>query len=66
MHVYERDPRSNVGNCRCGYAWHSRLHPHPFTPAMVDELMCVCASFDPSALVHACFERYAKEPETDR
>ena len=42
-HPYERSPYSGAGNCWCGRAYESRLHPHPYTRAYSD-VLCVCAS----------------------
>lgn len=41
-HEYERDSQSGAGNCVCGYEEKSTLHPHEFTPALMNPLRCVC------------------------
>ena len=42
VHPYERDPFSGAGNCWCGRAEASVLHPHVWVPAYVDPMRCVC------------------------
>jgi hypothetical protein len=42
VHAYERSPHSGAGNCHCGWAEHSRVHPHPYLQAYASD-RCVCA-----------------------
>lgn len=42
LHPYSRSPHSGAGNCDCGHAEHSRVHPHAFMQCANWE-MCVCA-----------------------
>ncbi|MFF4536585.1 hypothetical protein [Streptomyces aureus] len=42
VHPYQRSPHSNAGNCECGMAEESRIHPHAFTQAYRSN-GCVCA-----------------------
>jgi hypothetical protein len=41
VHAYERSPHSGAGNCHCGHAEHSRVHPHPYRQ-MHDSELCIC------------------------
>ena len=41
MHAYSRSPHSGAGNCNCGMAEHSAVHPHEFAQAWRSEA-CVC------------------------
>jgi hypothetical protein len=41
LHAYERSPHSGAGNCGCGMAEHSPVHPHAFMQASGSE-RCVC------------------------
>jgi hypothetical protein len=42
-HPYSRDEQSGAGNCWCGRAQASRLHPeHEAVPAGYDPRRCVC------------------------
>jgi len=43
MHPYERSPHSGAGNCHCGHAEASRVHPHAYTQWWGGEA-CVCTS----------------------
>lgn len=42
VHTYTPSTHRNAGNCDCGMARESRIHPHPYTPALRD-VLCVCA-----------------------
>lgn len=46
FHSYRRCGFSGAGNCCCGRAYESTLHPHPFTLALSareqDRWFCVC------------------------
>jgi hypothetical protein len=42
-HEYNRCTHSGAGNCCCGYARESVVHPHVFTPAYVNPFRCVCS-----------------------
>jgi hypothetical protein len=41
-HASRRSKHSNAGNCECGMAEESRVHPHAFTQAYRSNT-CVCA-----------------------
>jgi hypothetical protein len=41
LHAYDRSPHSGAGNCVCGMAAHSHVHPHPFMQARTSD-RCVC------------------------
>ena len=41
-HPYERSPHSNAGNCTCGMAEESSVHPHAYAQALRSNV-CVCA-----------------------
>lgn len=41
-HFYQRSPHSGAGNCACGMAEESRVHPHAYTQAYRSN-SCVCA-----------------------
>lgn len=42
LHPYQRSRHSSAGNCECGMAEESRIHPHAFAQASRSNL-CVCA-----------------------
>lgn len=42
VHPYRRSEHSGAGNCACGMAEHSLVHPHPFAKALQGE-GCVCS-----------------------
>ena len=42
VHEYERSPHSGAGNCWCGRARESLVHPHRFVGALIDPERCVC------------------------
>lgn len=43
IHAYERSPCSGAGNCHCGMAEHSRVHPHHYAAMDINPMLCVCA-----------------------
>jgi hypothetical protein len=42
VHDYACDPQSGAGNCTCGHTHYEVVHPHPFTAAYYNPLVCVC------------------------
>jgi hypothetical protein len=44
-HDYKRSPHSGAGNCECGWARDTIVHPHRWVPAYMDPLRCVCGKF---------------------
>lgn len=42
MHLYESDPQSGAGNCKCGWAEHTKVHPHAFQGSLLISTRCVC------------------------
>lgn len=52
MHAYRQDFRNKTELCVCGQPRESQQHPHPFTPARLDVVMCRCGSRDPDAEFH--------------
>lgn len=42
-HPYARDEHSGAGNCWCGWAQNTRVHPHePVGSLVSDGMKCVC------------------------
>ena len=42
VHEYLRSPHSGAGNCECGWARDTIMHPHAWVPASADSFRCVC------------------------
>ncbi len=60
LHPYQRSRHSSAGNCECGMAEESRIHPHAFAQASRSNL-CVCA-YPPGHPIHTDADTAQPDP----